>query len=97
MCRTPSKVAVKIEIALYATLTQYLPPGGRNRKAVIEVAEGSTVREVMSRLGIPGDVSRILMVNGRLAREDTVLKDGETLSLVPPLAGGARQPLAPSS
>jgi molybdopterin synthase sulfur carrier subunit len=79
---------MKIEVALYATLSQYLPPGATNRKAVIDVRESATVREVMTQLGIPQDLPNILLVNGRQAPEHTVLKDGEVLSVFPPLAGG---------
>ena len=80
---------MKVEIALYATLSKYLPPDAQNRKAVIEVKDGATVREVMTQLGIPSDLPNILLVNGRQAPESTVLKDGETLSIFPPLAGGS--------
>jgi molybdopterin converting factor small subunit len=80
---------MKVEIALYATLSKYLPPGTQNRRAVIEVKDGATVREVMNQLGIPPDLPNMLLVNGRQAPEGTVLKDGETVSVFPPLAGGA--------
>ena len=79
---------MKIEVALYATLSKYLPPGAQNRKAVIEVRDGATVREVLSHLGIPQDLPNILLTNGRQAPEETVLKDGDVLSVFPPLAGG---------
>jgi molybdopterin converting factor small subunit len=88
---------MKIEIALYATLSKYLPPGAQNRKAVMEVKDGTTVREVMDQLGIPQDLSNILLVNGRQSPDSAVLKDGEILSIFPPLAGGsaaARYPFA---
>jgi len=80
---------MKVEIALYATLSKYLPPGAQNRRAVIEVKDGATVREVMNQLGIPPDLPNMLLVNGRQAPEGTVLRDGETVSVFPPLAGGA--------
>ncbi len=80
---------MKIEVALFATLSKYLPPGAQNRRAVIEVKEGATVREVLNQLGIPPDLPNILLVNGRQAREETVLKDAEALSVFPPLAGGS--------
>jgi molybdopterin converting factor small subunit len=80
--------AMKVEVALYATLSKYLPPGAQNRKAGIEVKDGATVREVMNQLGIPPELPNILLVNGRQAPDTTVLKDGETLSIFPPLAGG---------
>ncbi len=80
---------MKVQIALYATLSHYLPPGAQNRKAVIEVKDGATIREVMTQVGIPSELPNILLVNGRQAPEGTVLKDGETLSIFPPLAGGS--------
>lgn len=88
---------MKIEVALFATLSKYLPPGALNRKAVIEVKDDATAREVMNQLGIPPELPNILLVSGRQAPDTTVLKDGETLSVFPPLAGGcalARPPLA---
>jgi sulfur carrier protein len=85
----PGPIAVKVEIALYATLSKYLPPGAQNRKAVIEAKAGATVREVMNQLGVPPDLPIMLLVNGRQAPDGTVLKDGETVSVFPPLAGGA--------
>lgn len=80
---------MKIEVALFATLSKYLPPGAQNRRAVIEVNDGATVREALNELGIPPDLPNILLVNGRQSLENTVLKDGETLSVFPPLAGGS--------
>jgi molybdopterin converting factor small subunit len=87
--RYPPLDAMKVEVALYATLSKYLPPGAQNRKAVIEVKDGATVREVMNQLGIPADLPNILLVNGRQAPDGTILKDGETVSIFPPLAGGS--------
>ncbi len=80
---------MKIEIALYATLSQYLPKSAQNRKAVIDVRDGATVDDVLRQLGIPQDHPNILLVNGKQARETTALNDGETLSVFPPLAGGS--------
>jgi len=79
---------MKIEVALFATLTKHLPPGAQNRRAVIEVKDGSSIRDVLNQLGVPAELPNILLVNGRQAPENTVLKDGETLSVFPPLAGG---------
>ena len=79
---------MKIEIALYATLSQYLPAGAESRKAVLEVRDGATALDVMNQLGIPQEYPNILLVNGKQARPETVVKDGETLAIFPPLAGG---------
>jgi molybdopterin converting factor small subunit len=79
---------MKVAIALYASLSQYLPASAENRKAVIAAREGATAREIMSQLGIPQDHPNILLVNGKQAGPDTILKDGESLAVFPPLAGG---------
>lgn len=81
---------MKVEIALYATLSKYLPRGAENRKAVIDAGDGATALEIMNQLGIPQEYPNILLVNGKQAHADTVLKDGETLAIFPPLAGGRR-------
>ena len=81
-----------IQVVLYAGLTRYLPPGAPNRKATFQVPDGATVLEVMRQLGVPDDVPRIPVVDGARATAETVLRDGETLSLFPPLAGGAAAP-----
>jgi molybdopterin converting factor small subunit len=83
---------MKIEVALYATLSKYLPPSAQNRKAVIEVPDRATVDDVLRQLDIPRDNPNILLVNGKQASESTALQDGQTLSVFPPLAGGT--PLA---
>ena len=80
---------MKVEVALFATLSKYLPAGTQNRRATLEVKDGATVRDILNRLGVPPDLPNILLVDGRQAPETTALKDGETLSVFPPLAGGA--------
>jgi sulfur-carrier protein len=87
---------MKVEVALFATLSKYLPAGSQNRRAALEVKEGVTVRDILNHLGVPPELPNILLVNGRQAPDTTVLKDGETLSVFPPLAGGGPGvPLSP--
>jgi molybdopterin converting factor small subunit len=81
---------MKIAVALYATLSRYLPPGSEQRKAVIEARDGATAREIMLQLGIPQEYPHILQVNGKHANPDTALTEGDTLAILPPLAGGRR-------
>ena len=79
---------MKIEVHLYATLTQYLPKGSENRRAVMECPDGATVLQVIDQLGIPREHPNMVLINGIHAQDDTPLKDGDVLSVFPPLAGG---------
>ncbi len=81
---------MKVEVALYAALSAYLPPGSTQRKAVIVARDGATAQEIMLQLGIPQEYPNLLQVNGKQAGSDTVLTDGDTLAIFPPLAGGRR-------
>ena len=85
-----------ITVALYAGFARYLPSGAQNRRAALDLSEGSSVLDVMRRLGMPDDLPCIPVVDGKRATTETVLQSGETLSLFPPLAGGvARGRCAP--
>jgi len=80
---------VKIEVALYATLSQYLPKGSQSHKATMECADGVTVGQVIDQLGIPKPRPTMVLINGLHGGEDTPLKDGDLLAVFPPLAGGS--------
>lgn len=81
---------MKIEVTLYATLSQYLPTGSQSHKASMECADGVTVGQVIDQLGIPKPHPTMVLINGLHAGEDTPLKEGDLLTLFPPLAGGHR-------
>ena len=63
---------------------------GRFKEAQQDYPEGTKACEVVSQLGIyEGKFPLgVLMVNGRHQREDTVLKEGDVLSLFPKVGGG---------
>ncbi len=79
---------MKIEVRLFATLATYLPDASDGRSASLEIADGSTVGDVVRSLRILDDLPFIAMINGRDAALDHPLADGDVLSLFPPLAGG---------
>lgn len=85
---------MKIVVALYATLSQYLPKGSQGHKATMECADGVTVGQVIDQLGIPRPRPTMVLVNGLRVGEDTSLKEGDILALFPPLAGGRDRSLS---
>jgi molybdopterin converting factor small subunit len=80
---------VRIEVRLFATLARYLPKDAQTGFTRLDVAEGSSVGDVAGALGIPADLSRIILVNDQDADESQRLGEGDVVTLFPPLAGGA--------
>lgn len=84
--------AMRIQVKLFAMLTQWLPPGGADHTAELHVPEGATAHMVVDQLHIPPALATLAMVDGEhLNREEyehRPLHEGETLAIFPPIAGG---------
>jgi molybdopterin converting factor small subunit len=74
---------MKVEIRLFATLRT-----DRFKKEERSVEEGTTVQVIVDDLNIPHEDIAILLVNGRDGELSSPLKDGDTVSLFPPVGGG---------
>jgi molybdopterin synthase sulfur carrier subunit len=77
-----------IEVRLYANFRDFLPSGSTAFGMKKSLDKDTTIEELVKELGLPEDVPKIVIVNGTHAEFDYVLKDGDTLSVFPPLAGG---------
>ena len=80
---------MRIEVRLFANLAAFLPPHGRDGVAELEIPDGSTISDVTRRLGIPPDLARVVLVNGRDADNDARLTPEDVVTIFPPLAGGS--------
>lgn len=80
---------MKVEVRLFATLAKFLPPNGRDGAVELEIPEGSTVAEITRLLGIPADLARVVLVNGRDIGPEAPLGARDVVTIFPPLAGGA--------
>ena len=75
---------VKINLKLYATLRKFLPGGGDE----INIEPGSSVNDILKRLGIPHTEAKLIFINGKRGAIDTILKGGDRLGIFPPVGGG---------
>jgi sulfur carrier protein ThiS len=81
---------MRIELALFASLEPYLPdgePGSGRRTRMIDLPDGTSVGEVVARLGLP-DQPRVCFIDGRGVKEHAAIADGSRLAIFPPVAGG---------
>jgi molybdopterin converting factor small subunit len=91
---------MKIQVQLFSFLRSCLPPGTERGKAMVELPDGATLADLVSRLGIDrmlgyeaADlVSRSawqVMVSGRYEADmSRVLQDGDQVGIFPPISGG---------
>lgn len=75
----------EVQVKLYATFRQYL--GGRP-SATVAIESGTTVGEVLARLGVPTEQTRLVFVDAKVASLDSPLQGGEQLVVFPAIAGG---------
>jgi molybdopterin converting factor small subunit len=79
---------MEIEVKLFATLRDYLPKGSSRFSCKMEVDGSTRVQDILSRLKIPDEFPKIILINGVHAKKDQLLKEGDVLSIFPPVAGG---------
>ncbi len=82
------KASIEIEVKLFATLRDYLPKGSGRFSCKMEVDGSTRVQDILSRLKIPDEFPKIILINGVHAKKDQLFKEGDVLSIFPPVAGG---------
>lgn len=77
-----------VQVVLFAHLSTFQPDGqgGRHARA-FELDAGTTVADVIAKLGLP-DEPRVVFVNNRHAADEQELREGDRLAIFPPVAGG---------
>jgi molybdopterin converting factor small subunit len=72
-----------IQVKTFATLKKFEPEG-----AMLKVEPGATLRDVLAALSLPEDEVRLLFVNGVHSTLETVISEGDKVSLFPAVGGG---------
>ena len=77
---------MKVRVELQAYLEQYSPNG--QDLFDYEIPDDARVLDLVTKLGIPGDLASIIIVGNTNADPSHELKEGDRVTLIPPLAGG---------
>ena len=72
-----------IEVRFFATLRK-----GRGKISEIPAEEVSSAGDILRRFDIPTEEVSILLINGFHSKPEDVVKDGDIISLFPPVGGG---------
>jgi molybdopterin converting factor small subunit len=79
---------MKVKLKLFATFREYLPESNDGHSSMLELIEGTKVDSVLDQMKLPKDIPKIILINGIQKTADETLKEGDTLSVFPPIAGG---------
>jgi molybdopterin converting factor small subunit len=79
---------MKVKLKLFATFREYLPEGNDGHSSMLELVAGTKVDSVLEQMKLPKDIPKIILINGIQKTADDTLKEGDTLSVFPPIAGG---------
>lgn len=74
---------MRVRVKLFANLRE-----GRDKDRVYELRDGTRAIDVINMLNIKLDDVKILLINGQDADFDVQLKDGDIVSIFPPVGGG---------
>lgn len=75
-----------INVRSYAFMRRYT--AHLDNAGELDVPEQSSVADVLRHLGVPPEVKKIVLVNGRAVPPDRVLEQGDLLVFYPLLEGG---------
>ncbi len=83
---------MQVTLKLYASLGVYLPSTAVKNEAKLEVADGTTIRQLLDAHNVPPQACHLVLVNGHFqapaVRGAVQLKPGDALAVWPPVAGG---------
>jgi sulfur carrier protein ThiS len=79
---------MKIKVRLYGTLGKHISGFDPLKELLLEIAEGSTVGDLIDQLAIPRKKVGIISVDGILAKATKPLRSGNFVRIYRPLAGG---------
>ena len=83
---------MRLTFKLYANLTQYLPSHADKQSVDIDIAETDSPNSILERFQIPKESAHLILLNGVYVkpeqREQAIFKEGDTLAIWPPVAGG---------
>lgn len=79
---------MRIEVNLFASLRRYLPEQAEGNSFSMQLEQGATVGQVLEKLNIPGEMPKIIFINGLIVKSEAILKDGDRAGIFPPVAGG---------
>lgn len=83
---------MNVTLKLFASLSTFLPPNAERNTISLDIPDTATIGDLLSTRQVPRETCHLILVNGHYAppatADETLLKDGDTVAVWPPIAGG---------
>ncbi|MCB8945172.1 MAG: MoaD/ThiS family protein [Ardenticatenaceae bacterium] len=89
--RGNAQFVMKIEVKLHGTLRRHRPSdagGAAHHPFFISIPDGATITQLAAQLSLPEGLLHAAALNGESVLLEAVLRDGDSVQLFPPSAGG---------
>jgi len=84
---------MQVTVKLFATLGKYLPPNAKHNEVQMDIADDTSVSQLIRQLDLPPELSQVVMINGIYIdpddRDHTTFSPGDEFAVFPPIAGGS--------
>ena len=79
---------MNVTVKLFASIRRYLPEGADGGACTLKLRTGATVHDLVTRMSIPADMPKMVLINGLHSTGAQKLAEGDVVSIIPPIAGG---------
>ena len=77
---------MRVEVKLLLTFKKMGPDG--EKPFGLDLPFGTTVGQALESVSIPPSKAKVIILNGRVSQESEELKDGDRITVFPPIEGG---------
>jgi len=79
---------LKVRVKLFGIFCDFFPPGTKGPEFWLELEETAKAMDIFARLKIPDDLQKSVICNGRVAKEEQPLREGDVVAIFSPITGG---------
>jgi sulfur carrier protein ThiS len=88
MADTAPSATLTVQCRLVGELRRYLPGGDRG-EGPVQMPASASIDDLLAKLAIPERELLIVGINGTMAQHDVLLNEGDEVTIVAPMTGGA--------
>jgi sulfur carrier protein ThiS len=79
---------MKLSVKIYGTLQQQVPGYQHSKGIEVELADGATARDLLTRLKISDKQMAVIVMDGQILKENDAMREGAPIHLLQPVSGG---------